>query len=115
MRKETNWHDYDAGFSIGTVGSDGGAIVRDEEHPSGARITLEEESSSAPFSVACGIYGWMLHTRYFSDEAEAQDEYDRMKDELEEILEAIPTEEDLDEEAESEIAGMIEEFAEKYP
>lgn len=115
MKNETNWQDYDAGYSIGTVGSDGGAIVRDEEHRSGARITLEEESGSAPFSVTCAVYGWMFHTRYFSDETEAGDEYDRMKDELEEILEAIPADEDLDEDAENEIAEMLEQFAEKYP
>ncbi len=115
MSIETNWSDYDEGYSIGTVGSDGGAIVRDEEHKSGARITLEEEGSSAPFAVNCGIYGWMFHTRYFSDESEANDEYDRMKAELDEILESIPAEEEnLDEETESEIREKIELFAEKY-
>ena len=116
MNTETNWYDYDEGYSLGTVGSDGGAIVRDEEHKSGARITLEEESSSAPFAITCGIYGWMFHTRYFSDESEAGDEYDAMKGELDEILESIPAEdENLDEETESEIAGKIEQFVEKYP
>jgi len=116
MSIETNWSDYDEGYSIGTVGSDGGAIVRDEEHKFGARITLEEEGSSAPFAVTCGIYGWMSHTRYFSEESEASGEYDAMKDELDEILESIPAErENLDEETENEVAGKIELFVEKYP
>jgi hypothetical protein len=116
MSIETNWSDYDAGYSLGTVGADGGAIVRDEEHESGARITLEEEGSSAPFTVTCGIYGWMLHTRYFSEESEADEEYDRMKNELDELLESIPAEEEsLDEETEDEIREKIELFVEKYP
>jgi len=116
MSIETNWYDYDEGYSVGTVGASGGAIVRDEEHESGARITLEEESSFAPFAVTCGIYGWMFHTRYFSDESEANDEYDRMKDELDEILESIPAgEENLNEETENEVAEKIEMFVEKYP
>jgi hypothetical protein len=116
MSIETNWSDYDDGYSVGTVGADGGAIVRDEEHESGARITLEEEGGSAPFTVTCGIYGWMQHARYFSDASEANDEYDRMKDELDEILESVPTgEENLDEETENEILEKIELFVEKYP
>ena len=51
MSNETNWYDYDEGYSVGTVGASGGAIVRDEEHESGARITLEEESNFAPFAI----------------------------------------------------------------
>ena len=115
MSIETNWSDYDEGFSIGTVGASGGAIVRDEEHESGARITLEEESSFAPFAVTCGIYGWMFHTRYFADESEADVEYEQMKNDLSEILETIAAEENLDEAAESEIVEAIEQFVEKYP
>jgi len=116
MSIETNWYDYDEGYSVGTVGSSGGAIVRDEEHKSGARITLEEESSFAPFAVTCGIYGRMFHTRYFSDESEANDDYVRMKNELDEILESIQAaEEDQDEEVENEITEKIEMFVEKYP
>ena len=116
MSIKTNWYDYDEGYSVGTVGSNGGVIARDEEHESGARITLEEESSFAPFAVTCGIYGWMFHTRYFSDKAEASDEYDAMKNELNEILESISAEEEnLDEEAHKEIAEKMERFVEKYP
>jgi hypothetical protein len=115
MSIETNWSDYDEGYSVGTVGANGGAIVRDEEHESGARITLEEESSFAPFAVTCGIYGWMFHTRYFADETEASNEYDRMKDDLSEILAKIAAEEDQDEETQNKIVEEIELFVEKYP
>ena len=115
MSIETNWYDYDAGYSVGTAGSDGGAIVRDEEHKSGARITLEEESGSAPFAVTCGIYGWMLHTRYFADEAEAGEEYEAMKIDLDKILQTIQIDEDADKETFKCITEEIALFVEKFP
>lgn len=111
----TNWYDYDEGYSIGTVGSSDGAIVHDEEHESGARITLEEESCFASFAITCGIYGWMFHTRYLADESEADAEYDRMKNDLNRILELIPPEENQDEATKNEIAEEIELFVEMYP
>ncbi len=115
MRRETNWREYDAGFSIGTSGADGGAIVRDDEHAGGARITLEEESSFAPFAITCGIYGWMFHTRYFSDETEADNEFERMKIDLDAILQSIPDQNDADEDALAAVAAEISDFVEKYP
>lgn len=114
MSRETNWREYDEGFSIGTSGSDVGVIVRDEEHAGGARITLEEDGSFAPFSITCGIYGWMFHTRYFSDEAEANEEFERMKVDLDEILQTIPVDED-DEDARAAVSEQLSEFVEKYP
>ncbi len=114
MSRETNWREYDEGFSIGTSGSDVGVIVRDEEHAGGARITLEEDGSFAPFSITCGIYGWMFHTRYFSDEAEANEEFERMKVDLDEILQTIPADED-DEDARAAVSEQLSEFVEKYP
>ena len=63
-------------------------MVHDEEHLLGARITLERAASIAPFSITCGIYGWMMHTRFFSSEAEAQSQYDLMKQSLSALLEA---------------------------
>lgn len=115
MRKETNWREYDEGFSIGTSGVDVGVIVRDEEHAAGARITLEEDGSFAPFSIACNVYGWMFHTRYFSDEAEAGDEFEQMKVDLNQILQSMPDEADADEDALAAVAEEINEFVEKYP
>lgn len=116
MKRETNWHEYDEGFSIGTSGADVGVIVRDEEHPDGARITLEEDGSFAPFSISCGIYGWMFHTRYFSDETEANAQFDRMKIDLEEILQSIPEDLDAaDEETMALVSEEINSFVEKHP
>jgi hypothetical protein len=34
----------------------------------------------------CGVYGWMVHTRFFQPEIEASAEYDRMKRALTELL-----------------------------
>ena len=45
--RNTDWHEYDEGFSVGTVGAQDGAIIRDEEHDEGARLTLEEDASAA--------------------------------------------------------------------
>ena len=116
MRRETNWYDYDEGYSVGTSGADGGLIVRDEEHSFGARLTLEEEASSAPFSITCTIYGWMSHARFFTEESEADEEFDRMKIEMEKILSLIPAdEEDADEETHEEIADEIADFVEMFP
>jgi hypothetical protein len=114
-RIETNWYDYDEGYSIGTSGEGGGAIVRDEEHKSGARITLEEESSPAEFAIICGVYGWMFHTRYFADENEAHEAFDEMKAELDEILENVPPEEHANEEEQEDFAEELAMFIEKFP
>lgn len=115
MSIKKNWSDYDEGYSIGTSGADGGAIVRDEEHKSGARITLEEETSFAPFSVTCGVYGWMFHTRFFEEEAAANEAFDEMKIELDEILESMPSSEDADEDSLSDFAEELALLVEKFP
>ena len=115
MKREKNWYDYDDGYSLGTSGAGGGAIVRDAEHQQGTRITLEEESSSAEYAVTCGVYGWMFHTRFFGDEDEANDAFDEMKTELERILKLKPDGVDSGEEAESEFAEELEMFVEKFP
>ena len=58
------WITYEDGKTIGSTGSEGGVILRDEECPDGARITLEEETHmGVPFAITCGVYGWLVHTR----------------------------------------------------
>jgi hypothetical protein len=110
MKSETNWYDYDEGYSIGTSGTDGGIIVRDEEYNFAARMTIEEEGSFAPYSITCTIYGLMAHTRFFSDEAEADEEFDRMKDDLEKILSLVPADGDTLDEISDEISKFVERF-----
>lgn len=59
----TGWIPFENGTTVGTTGSEGGTILRDELHPDGARITLERTASQ--FAITCGVYGWMVHTRFF--------------------------------------------------
>lgn len=114
----SNWIPFDDGQSIGQTGSEGGFIERDEEHVYGARITLESEALT-PFAITCGVYGWMVHTRFFSDEAEAQVEFEKMKDALEEVLEFDVSEREPDEANKTEsvdaLSARISEFVDRFP
>jgi hypothetical protein len=83
----SNWYEYDDGQSIGSVGAGGGEILRDEEHVSGARITIKR--GSRYISVSCNVYGWMDHTRFFDSITEAQREYILMKSSMGNMLDNI--------------------------
>lgn len=63
-------------------------ILRDEEFASAARITLEQSGSR--LAVTCGVYGWMLHTRFFAARAMAEREFDEMKSILQSIVSSLP-------------------------
>jgi hypothetical protein len=60
---DPSWLPLENGGTLGQTGSEEGTIVRDQEHPLGARISLERDCRVAPFAITFGIYGWMLHTR----------------------------------------------------
>jgi len=66
---ENSWHQFEDGATLGQKGSESGVILRDEEHPQEARITLERDTRTAPFAITCGIYGCMLHTRFSARKA----------------------------------------------
>jgi hypothetical protein len=101
------WAPFEMGHTIGAAGSESGIITHDEEHRDGARITLERAAVSAPFAITCGIYGCMVHTRYFGLEAEATQAFEDMKQALDRILQC---------EAETgEMSNKIEQFFEHYP
>ena len=53
--------------------------MRDDDYADAARITLERDCPAAPFVVTCAIYGWMMHTRFFSDPDIAEVAYEDMK------------------------------------
>ena len=109
------WIAFDNGTSIGQRGSEGGVIIRDDEHSLGARITLEQGGGIAPFSVTCGIYGWMFHTRFFSSQAEAEADYEQMKDGLADILNIIPLETDSEGDIKmGQVSDAISKFVERY-
>ena len=83
---EKTWQPFRSGSTLGKTGTEAGVILRDEEHIEGARITLERSATKkllrrpvVQFAITCGIYGWMVHTRFFSSEEKAVREYDRMK------------------------------------
>lgn len=76
------WNACSDGKTVGQDGSEEGAIVLDEEHTDGARITLERDSKTAPAAITCGVYGWMVHTRFFADESEARGSRLRSRDQF---------------------------------
>ncbi len=97
-------------------GSEGGIVLLDEEHALGARITLERDSRVAPYAITCGIYGWMLHTRFFRDGDVARGDYEAMKAGLSRIMSLIPleTDPDLDERLVL-VTRAIGKFVDRYP
>ena len=112
----SGWHPFDGGASIGQIGSEGGIIVRDDEHPDGARTTLEEGGRFAPFSITLGVYGWMVHTRFFSTRAEADAAYQAMRPDLAAILDALPFEDDPDVERKHDrVIAMTGAFVDRHP
>ena len=93
---DNSWQPFESGGTLGQKGSEEGTILRDEEHSLGARISLERDTSVAPFAITCGIYGWMLHTRYFSSQDEAGAQYEAMKSALAALLEAADKTTEID-------------------
>ncbi len=83
---ETPWYPFENGATLGQTGSESGVILCDEEHPREARITLERDTQVAPFAITCGIYGCMMHTRFFSLESEASEQFEAMKIALSALL-----------------------------
>lgn len=110
------WEPFDHGKSIGSVGTEGGTILIDDEHDLGARITLERDGHIAPFSITCGIYGWTFHTRFFADRAEGERELEEMKAVLSNILTLIPeTTDPLCDRKMRDVGEAISRFVERFP
>src|SRR5215471_20119996 len=110
------WYPFDQGSTIGQSGSEDGVIVRDDEHPVGARITLERNAPTAPFTITCGIYGWMVHTRFFRAEAESDAEYESMRDALASILDVVPEVSEVEEDEKvNRVDQAITAFLEQFP
>jgi hypothetical protein len=114
--RDMAWRAFDGGNSLGKHGSEDGKIIRDEELIDGARITLEGGGQTAPFAITCGIYGWMVHTRFFNSESEAQLQFGSMKDAIVEILRRIPLATDPEAESQFSTASeSINEFINRFP
>lgn len=111
---DSSWHSFEDGSTLGQTGSEQGVIVHDEEHSLGARITLERAVRTAPFAITCGIYGWMLHTRFFDSQDEAQTQYEAMKNALAALLEAAEKTAEIDGGHQVLMEG-VSKFVEQYP
>lgn len=110
------WEALDQGATIGQKGSENGIILQDEQSTLGARITLEKNTQNAPFAITCGIYGWMVHTRFFSWLPEAVDQYEKMKERLSAIIAIIPPANHLGTQAEADfVSEAITEFIDQFP
>ena len=114
--EDSKWRLYDEGRTIGRTGSEDGTIIRDEEHIDGALITLERQARHIPFAITCGVYGWMVHTRYYGTIEAAQYDFDEMKIALAEILDLIPYKDDPEAEAKFErVYPAIKAFVDRLP
>ena len=110
------WKVFRDGATKGQPGSEKGTIVRDVEHSEGARITLERDTPTVPFAITCGIYGWMVHTRFLGSEVEALMAFEDMKDALARILAIIPDRHDPQMERKVEVVRTaLNRFIEDYP
>lgn len=110
------WYPFDDGGTIGKQGTEHGAVIRDEEHVDGARITLEQNTVHAPYAITCGIYDWMFHTRFFADEATALAALEEMKIAISHILSLMPGENDPNTEARfAQVSTAIGEFVRRFP
>jgi hypothetical protein len=98
---QDDWQPFQNGETRGQPGSESGTVIVDDEHPSGARICLERDGR-APFAITCGVYGWMVHTRFFIEHDAANAAVRAMKVDLA-ALAANPSREGCGE------------FVERYP
>lgn len=80
------WYSFDEGKTLGTRGSEHGVIVRDEEHAEGARITLEQGGSTAPYAITLGVYSVMMHTHFCGSQEEAEHAYNELKILIERVI-----------------------------
>ena len=87
---EPQWRPTEGGSTLGLMGAEGGTIVRDEEHPAGLRLTLEEDLERSFHALTCGVTGWLVHRRYFSSEAEAAAAWEEMRPALVALVQRLP-------------------------
>lgn len=90
MSDAQGWKPMAEGSTLGLEGAEGGTIVRDEEHPAGLRLTLEEDPARSFHALTCTVSAWLVHRRYFSTDAEAQAAWDEMQPALVELAGQLP-------------------------
>jgi hypothetical protein len=104
----SNWQPYNRGRSIGVKGSEGSRIVRDEEHPLGARMTIKQGQGYV--SVSCSISGKIDHTRFFREMKAAEQEYSTMQNEMTKVIQAISSARAADIKVWEAISGFVARF-----
>ncbi|MDC9531845.1 hypothetical protein [Pseudoalteromonas sp. Angola-7] len=82
------WNSIENGSTIGEYGSEGGEIIRDIEHIQGARLTLEKNTTIAPFAITSGVYGCFFHTTFLGNIEEANEILEKMKTDISNYLAA---------------------------
>lgn len=88
-----HWYHFNHKKTIGKRGSEEGIIVSDVEYNHAARITIEQDGITAPFSVTLGIYDVMMHTDFFSTYAQAQSYQERIMKNIERIVALLEVDE----------------------
>lgn len=76
-------------------------------------VTLEHVRNNR-FTITCGIYGWMVHTRFFDSEAAALMGLNETKDELGKILALIPIEDAANDDNIQIATHAIADFVDQY-
>jgi len=110
-----SWRPFQNGETIGTKGSEDGAIVLDEEHIAGARISLERKTEGIPFAITCGVYGWFFHTKYCSSEDEAMQAFQEMKSGLDGIIDVLGENFENPADLDTAVIKAINDFVDKFP
>jgi hypothetical protein len=103
------WYPFESGKSLGSRGSEDGVIVLDDELDAGARITIEHGGQVAPYAITCGVYGCMVHTRFFSTETEARVQCEAMKLALAELVSSLV------EAGDASAGDLCARFVERFP
>ena len=68
------------------------------------------------YAITCGVYGLMVHTRFFPSEALARQQYEEMKSGLAQILSSLPLADDPDlEQKVPAVEAQLEAFIQRYP
>lgn len=88
-----HWYHFNHKQTIGKRGAEEGTIVSDVEYNHAARITIEQDGITAPFSVTVGIYDVMMHTDFFSTYDQAQSYQERIMKNIERIVALLEVDE----------------------
>jgi hypothetical protein len=96
--------------AIGGHGPEHGIILRDEIHPEGGHITLESGGYTAPYSITCGISGWLVDTIAFESLEAAESAFDHIRTDLDRIMRLIPSGERMNRQTEHHILTAIGQF-----